>query len=345
VPCSAFYDFAERVTTKSKLERIKINYINKWKKRKELKQILYWLEWKKEHYRQQRSALIIHSCCSCCRARPRAGGKNSYIYERHNFSTVANIQSSPAFNKRHSLWVRLTHWIGTVAFLLLVITGFEILMVHPRLYWGEVGNDLTPAFLELPVSRNYKHEGYEKRIAFFTSKESPVSAVRTYDIFNENGWGRSLHFLSAWILVVTGLCYLIAAIFSGHLNRQLLPKKISYGSFSPDVKDHLVKKIPQPMAGSQYGLLQKTTYSVVLLLLFPVVILTGLTLSPTITAACPFLLKIFFGYQSARTIHFFASFLLVLFLLIHVVMVIRTGFKKNMLAMTIGNKKASDEKQ
>jgi len=242
---------------------------------------------------------------------------------------VANIQSSPPFNKRHSLWVRLTHWVGTVAFLLLVITGFEILMVHPRLYWGEVGNDLTPAFLELPVSRNYKHEGYEKRTAFFTNKESPVSAVRTYDIFNENGWGRSLHFLSAWILVVTGLCYLIAAIFSGHMNRQLLPKK----------------NLSQPMARSQYGLLQKTTYSVVLLLLFPVVILTGLTLSPAITAACPFLLKIFFGYQSARTIHFFASFLLVLFLLIHVVMVIRTGFKKNMLAMTIGNKNVSDEKQ
>ena len=138
---------------------------------------------------------------------------------------MANIQSSSTLNKRHSLWVRLTHWVGTVAFLLLVITGFEILMVHPRLYWGEVGNDLTPAFLELPVSRNYKHEGYEKRTAFFTNKESPVSAVRTYDIFNENGWGRSLHFLSAWILVVTGLCYLIAAIFSGHMNRQLLPKK------------------------------------------------------------------------------------------------------------------------
>jgi thiosulfate reductase cytochrome b subunit len=218
-------------------------------------------------------------------------------------------------------------------------------MVHPRLYWGEVGNDLTPAFLELPVSRNYKHGGYEKRAAFFTDKNSPVSAVRTYDIFNENGWGRSLHFLSAWILVLTGLYYLIAAIFSGHLNRQLLPKKISYRPFFQDIKDHLVKRIPQRMIGSKYGLLQKTTYSIVLLLLFPVIILTGLTMSPAITAACPFLLKIFFGLQSARTIHFFAAFLLVLFLLIHVVMVIRTGFKKNMLAMTIGNKNASDEKQ
>jgi len=258
---------------------------------------------------------------------------------------MPNSQSSSRPNKRHSLWVRVTHWIGTIAFLLLVFTGIEILMVHPRLYWGEVGNDLTPAFLELPISRNYKHEGWEQRTAFFTDKNSPVSAVRTYDIFNQNGWGRSLHFLSAWILVIAGLYYLIAAIFSGHLHRQLLPNKISFKLFFKDIKDHLVKRVPQPMAGSKYGLLQKTTYSVVLLFLFPVIILTGLTMSPTVTAACPFLLKIFFGYQSARTIHFFAAFLLVLFLLIHVVMVMRTGLKKNMLAITIGNKNAPDEKQ
>lgn len=257
---------------------------------------------------------------------------------------MANSQSSPGLKKRHSLWVRITHWVGTVAFLLLVFTGAEILMVHPRLYWGEVGNDLTPAFLELPISRNYKHGGYEKRTAFFNDKTSPVSAVRTYEIFNQNGWGRSLHFLSAWILVVTGLFYLIAAIFSGHMHRQLLPGNISSKSFFQDVKDHLVKRIPPRMPGGKYGLLQKTTYSVVLLFLFPVIILTGLTMSPAITAACPFLLKIFFGLQSARTLHFFASLLLVLFLLIHVVMVIRTGFRKNMLAMTIGNKTPYDEK-
>lgn len=258
---------------------------------------------------------------------------------------MASTRSFSGWIKRHSLWLRVTHWVGTVAFLLLVFTGTEILMVHPRLYWGEVGNDLTPAFLELPISRNYKHGGWENKTAFFAEKNSPVSAVRTYDIFNENGWGRSLHFLSAWLLAFVGLYYLIAAIFSGYLRREIFPKQFSFQSLFKDIKDHLVKIIPQRTDDSKYGLLQKTTYSVVLFLLFPVIILTGLTLSPTITAACPFLLKIFFGYQSARTIHFFAAFLLVLFLLIHIVMVVRTGFKKNMLAMTIGNKNASDEKQ
>src|SRR6185436_15954752 len=102
---------------------------------------------------------------------------------------------------RHKFWVRVSHWGITISFLLLAFTGFEILMVHPRLYWGEVGNDLTTALFELPVSRNYKHKGYEASTPFFNESNSPVSASRTYDIFNQNGWGRSLHFLSAWILV------------------------------------------------------------------------------------------------------------------------------------------------
>lgn len=268
-----------------------------------------------------------------------------FIFTIDVILTMANSHSFSGWIKRHSLWLRITHWIGTIAFFLLVFTGVEILMVHPRLYWGEVGNDLTPAFLELPISRNYKHGGWEKKAAFFTEKSSAISAVRTYDIFNENGWGRSLHFLSAWLLVVTGLYYLIAAVLSGYLIREVFPKQFSFRSLFKDIRAHLVKIVPQRATDSKYGLLQKTTYSIVLFLLFPLIILTGLTMSPAVTAACPFLLKIFFGYQSARAIHFLAAFLLVLFLLIHIIMVVRTGFKKNMLAMTIGNKTTHDEKQ
>ncbi|HET9745486.1 MAG TPA: cytochrome b/b6 domain-containing protein, partial [Chitinophagaceae bacterium] len=205
---------------------------------------------------------------------------------------MAESRSSSRWIKRHSTWLRITHWIGTVAFLLLIFTGIEILMVHPRLYWGETGNDLTPAFIELPISRNYKHGGWEKKAAFFTNKNSPISAVRTYEIFNENGWGRSLHFLSAWLLVFTGLYYLIASTFSGYLKREIVPGKISFGSLFKDLKEHLVKRVPQRTIDSKYGPLQRTTYSIVLFLLFPVIILTGLTMSPAVTAACPFLLKI-----------------------------------------------------
>ena len=251
---------------------------------------------------------------------------------------MSSSQTSTAKTNRHKRWVKITHWIVTLSFLALTFSGFVILMCHPRLYWGEVGNDLTPALFELPISRNYQHGGWEKSTAFFDAAGSPVSASRTYDIFNKNGWGRSLHFLSAWFLVLTGLVYLLAGFFTGHFRKHLWP---TANEFSPqffwrDWISHFRMRFPAATKGPQYGLLQKTTYSIVIFFLLPVTVLTGLTMSPAITAAYPFLLKIFFGGQSARTIHFFASFLLVLFLIVHVVMVARSGFKKQISAMTFG---------
>jgi thiosulfate reductase cytochrome b subunit len=239
---------------------------------------------------------------------------------------------------RHKRWVKGSHWIVTLSFLLLAFSGFVILMCHPRLYWGETGNDLTPALFELPISRNYQHGGWEKSTAFFDSAGSPVSASRTYDIFNQNGWGRSLHFLSAWFLVVTGLVYLLTGIYTRHFKKNLLPKstELSKRQVWNDLVNHLRMRIPSATGGPQYGLLQKSTYLLVIFFLLPLAVLTGFTMSPGITASYPFLLKIFFGAQSARTIHFFASVLLVLFLLVHVVMIIRSGFKKQIKAMTFG---------
>ncbi|HNP20490.1 MAG TPA: cytochrome b/b6 domain-containing protein [Panacibacter sp.] len=246
-----------------------------------------------------------------------------------------SISSSVNNNNGHRRWVKLTHWIGTVSFLVLLVTGIEILMVHPRLYWGDVGNDLTKPLFELPISRNYQHGGWDKSMPFFDYAGSPVSAGRTYDIFNQNGWGRSLHFLSAWILVITGVIYLLIAAFSGHMRRNLWPRfrELSPKLFYEDVVHHLRLKVAF-VKGPQYGLLQKISYVVVIFLLLPVIVLTGLTMSPAVTAACPWLLTIFFGAQSARTIHFFAAVLLLLFLLVHVVMIARSGFKQHMRAMT-----------
>jgi thiosulfate reductase cytochrome b subunit len=239
---------------------------------------------------------------------------------------------------RHTRWARISHWIVTASFLALGFSGFVILMCHPRLYWGEVGNDLTPALFELPVSRNYQHGGWETPVAFFSDSDSPVSAIRTYEIFNENGWGRSLHFLAAWFLVGAGAVYLLTGIGSGHLRRHLVPRA---AEFTPallwrDLKNHLRGRIRAPTGGPQYGLLQKSAYCAVVFMALPLEVLTGLTMSPAITAAYPFLLDVFGGFQSARTIHFFAFVALVLFLLVHVVMIIKSGFKRQMRAMTIG---------
>jgi cytochrome b subunit of formate dehydrogenase len=214
--------------------------------------------------------------------------------------------TSPPLVSAHPRWVRISHWIAAVSLLALVFSGSEILMVHPRLYWGDAGNDLMPALLELPISRNYKHGGWDTPTAFAGTSSRAVSAGRTYDIFNENGWGRSLHFLAAWWLVATGVVYASMGFARGHFQFR------------------------------RYGLLQKAAYSVVIFVAAPLMVATGITMAPAVTAAYPSLLRLFGGYQSARTIHFFTFAALVLFVLGHVTMVARSGFKRQMRAMTLG---------
>jgi thiosulfate reductase cytochrome b subunit len=240
---------------------------------------------------------------------------------------------------RHALWVRISHWVLALSILTLGFSGFVILMAHPRLYWGKAGNDLTPALFELPISRNYKHGGWAPPVTFLPAAKPVVSAARTYDIFNQNGWGRSLHFLAAWFLVVTGLLYLVTALASGHFWRDLVPRlrELSPRLLWQEVARHLHPPMPQALGGPPYGLLQKLTYLGVVVVALPVMVLTGLTMSPAVTAAHPALLDLFGGSQSARTIHFFVFTAIVLFLLIHIVMVVLTGFRRQMRAMTLGS--------
>jgi thiosulfate reductase cytochrome b subunit len=252
---------------------------------------------------------------------------------------VSTKQNHTKPGTRHKRWVKSCHWIVSFGFLLLAFTGIVILMAHPRLYWGEVGNDLTTALFELPISRNHQHGGWEKSTSFFNTAKSPVSAARTYDIYNQNSWGRSLHFLSAWLLVITGIIYLLAGFFSGHFRQHVWPRRREFTSqmFWREVVSHFRLRIPAATGGPQYGLLQKCAYTAVIFFLLPLIVLTGFTMSPAITAAFPFLLKLFAGFQSARTIHFFASVALEFFLIVHIIMVMRSGFKRQISAMTFGS--------
>ncbi len=240
--------------------------------------------------------------------------------------------------EHHARWVRISHWIVTVSVLTLAFSGFVILMAHPRLYWGDAGNDLTPALVELPISRNYQHGGWDNPTPFFQNAAGPISADRTYDIFNQNGWGRSLHFLAAWCLVLPGAVYLLAGIFGGHFRSYIWPraKELAPSLVWRDVVDHLRLRIPPARGGPHYGLLQKCAYSLVVFLEVPLMVLTGLAMSPAVTAALPSLLRLFGGYQSARTIHFFTFVALLLFVFVHVVMVIKSGFRRQIRAMTRG---------
>jgi len=238
----------------------------------------------------------------------------------------------------HARWVRISHWILAASVLTLAFSGFEILMVHPRLYWGKVGNDLTPALFELPISRNYQHGGWAPPVTFAPGTHPIVSAARTYDIFNQNSWGRSLHFLAAWFLVLTGLFYLLAGLTSGHLWRDLVPRpgELAPRRFWRDVVAHLHLPFRTAPGGPPYGVLQKLSYAGVVLIALPLMTLTGLAMSPAVTAAYPGLLDLFGGSQSARTIHFFVFALLALFLIVHLAMVALTGFRRQMHTMTFG---------
>lgn len=252
-------------------------------------------------------------------------------------ATVAVTAPSETPASGHRLWVRCVHWLLAASVLTLMVSGVLILMVHPRLYWGEIGNDLTPALVELPLGRNYRHGGWEATAPFTRQHADVVSAARTYDIYNENGWARSLHFLAAWGLVGFGFVYAAAGSATGHLRRTLLPTRRELGPrvLWRDAADHLRLRIA-PSAGPPYGPLQKLAYVGTVFVLLPAMVLTGLAMSPAVAAATG-LPELFGGSQSARTIHFAAFAAVLLFLAVHIAMILLTGPRWQLRAMIRGS--------
>ncbi len=223
---------------------------------------------------------------------------------------------------RHSVLVRISHWITTLSFLALLVSGAEIVVSHPRFYWGETGNVLTEPFFKLPIpsSRNLVPTGYG------------------YVLPDQNGWSRALHFQSAWVLLLTGLLYVIGGFVTGHFRKDLLPGKVdfSWRGFPSIIAHHLRFERPSETETWSYNVLQRLTYLFVIFMLFPLVIWTGLAMSPAFDSAVPATVRFLGGRQSARTIHFIVSLALMLFVLVHVVLVWRAGFRSRMRAMTLG---------
>ena len=213
---------------------------------------------------------------------------------------------------RHSPLVRITHWITAIAFLCLVISGAAILLAHPRLYWGETGARSGPSLIDLPLP---------------FVLDVPI-----------RGPGRYLHFLAAWITLFTGLIYVISGLFTRHFGRHLLPEKsdLSWKQIREVILRHLRFERPPKEEALTYNLLQRLTYLLVIFVLFPLMFWTGLAMSPAVTSVFPTIVTIFGGQQSARTIHFFAASLLVLFFLIHILMVCLAGFVVRTRAMITG---------
>jgi thiosulfate reductase cytochrome b subunit len=234
----------------------------------------------------------------------------------------AAAATATAARPRHSAVVRLTHWITTLAFLALLVTGVEILISHPRFYWGETGNALTTPLFKLPIP----------------ASRATVPTGYGYVLPDQNGWSRYLHFQSAWVAVLTGILYVGFGLVTGHFRRSLLPAPadLSRRGLSRVIAGHLRLAPASDDAVWSYNVLQRLTYLFVIFVLFPLVIWTGLAMSPGIASAAPALVTVLGGQQSARTIHFFVSIFLVLFFLLHVGMVCLTGFRNRMRAMITG---------
>jgi thiosulfate reductase cytochrome b subunit len=210
---------------------------------------------------------------------------------------------------RHAPVVRITHWTTTISFVGLVVSGVGILLAHPRFYWGETGALGTPSILDLPLP---------------------------FMLGGPSGWGRSLHFLSAWVAVVTAAVYGAFGVFTGHFRSHLLPARASL-SWRSGVRAASTSSNVQPLAdeGLTYNTLQRFTYIAVVFIGFPLMIWTGFAMSPALTSVCPLLVRTLGGQQSARTIHFFAANVLVLFAIVHVAMVWRAGFLTRVRRMTL----------
>ena len=236
--------------------------------------------------------------------------------------TAGSLVPSATVISRHSAVVRVTHWITTICFLALLVSGVEILISHPRFYWGEAGNVRTPPLFKLPIP----------------ASRATVPTGYGYVLPDQNGWSRYLHFQSAWAAVLTGLVYVVCAFFQGHFRQNLLPARadLSWRGLSTVIAQHLQRRPARPEEAWSYNVLQRLTYLLVIFVLFPLIIWTGLAMSPAIASAFPAAVAVLGGQQSARTIHFFVTVLLVLFLLVHVAMVCLTGFRNRMRAMITG---------
>ena len=220
----------------------------------------------------------------------------------------ADVSSSP----RHSAVVRITHWITAVSVLVLFLSGIAILLAHPRLYWGETGAREGPSLIDLPLP---------------FVLDVPI-----------RGPGRYLHFTFAWVCVLTGLFYGLYGLFSRHFRKNLLPAKdsLSWRAISRHLRLTRPTEEEAKEEALTYNVVQRLAYLGVVFVLFPLIIWTGLAMSPAVTSVFPWLATLLGGQQSARTIHFFTTIAIVLFVLVHVAMVFRAGFAARTWPMITG---------
>lgn len=263
------------------------------------------------------------------------------------------------FVKRHKLSTRLWHWISAVLMILLLMSGLMIFNAHPRLYWGEAGSHADPAWLEIGATegRGYLRIG---GTSFDTTGVLGVSADfrgpaterafpewATLPSYRSLAVARRWHLTLAWPLAVGTLVFGIWSLVNGHVRRDLMPcrEEMSARHVCGQIAHHAMCRFPCGDEARHYNVLQKLVYLGVSGGLIPLVILTGLSLSPWFNAVAPWFLDIFGGRQSARSLHFIAMAAILAFIVLHLVMVIATGPFNHLRSMITGWYRIPEEKR
>jgi len=254
---------------------------------------------------------------------------------------------------RHAVITRVTHWINAICLGFLLLSGLQIFNAWPSLYWGQYGADGDPSFLSIGASREQGQlRGYLRvgETAVPTTGVLGVSRVDgqpaerafpawlTLPSFQDLAAGRRWHFFFAWGFAINGAVYLLYSLLSGHLRRDLVPGRADLAPrhLWHEIVAHARLRFPKGEEARRYNVLQKLSYLGVAVILLPLMVLTGLTMSPGMNAVAPFLLDLFGGRQSARAIHFITASLVVLFVLVHLGMVLLSGVWNNLRSMITG---------
>ena len=214
---------------------------------------------------------------------------------------------------RHPVLVRISHWLNVVAVVVLLMSGLNILMAHPHLDWG-IRTTFADPWLTIPTVPNWLMIPQGRNLAE----------------------ARHWHFFFAWLFVINGLIYLAYGFITRRFGRRLWPTGMDLKGFWRSVKEHARFHFPKDEEARTYNVIQKLTYVTMILVILPMMLITGLSMSPGFNAIGGILLEIMGGRQSARTLHFISAGLIVGFIVIHVGLVIWTGFYNNMRAMITG---------
>ena len=257
------------------------------------------------------------------------------------------------FVYRHTLAVRLSHWLNVLCIAILLMSGLQIFNAHPRLYWGNTGNEGDPALFEIYAEEQLEGPpiGWTKIgsstfdttgvLGVFMDQDGYLSGRAfpywmTLPSYASLAEGRRWHFFFAWLFAINIVLYLIYGFVRRHFQRDLAPSGADLRRIGRTFVEHLKFKRARGEEAKRYNVLQKLAYIVVIFVLLPMMIVTGLSMSPGVNAAAPFLPELFGGRQSARTVHFVTSSLIVLFVIVHVLQVFLAGVFNEMRSMITG---------